>query len=632
MTFLASRQEKPKHSFADSSSRPSENKKRRKSTKAADTEAEISRYFMSTKPTCLDVTTSHGQRDQQDNRPSRDHESPQVFVDLPDRPFLGFGSCGPNTSISPAKVPINAGSRNLSGRSPSLSTSYFTWSQSGGPSYASPPPERRHFVEPLRSSRLSNRKRTSPDPHKGQHSTPPVSPPPAPTTFSRTQSAAPRPSSKHKNANEAGCQTSESRLATAERLRPEDMVQDQGNTGAIELDAVKVPQSIEDLVLESTHPAEAAMHDGPESALPPRDQALCQPSEHEPRCEPRAPDMCPLSAQMPIISPDQDSLDGILEALLRECNTIVAGSDPASCARSSHSNIHVSKEARIPDRTKEQVSLPARAFVNSAYAPEAPSSDPSSSRQPYSASLQEPFMHDGSRSTHTLSRESLNSFDRSSLRYTQGYPHVPTQSQVGSGNAWNGYVNLYERQQEQRDLTPGSGEHISSYIAVPDNLSDPSRETDHTTAPDRYVQDLHAEDVGDNPDDYWPYMYGTLQDGNKHGNYQEIRHGERDDGYRTSLFDEFHDICNDGNMAENVVHDYQQREGNAHHEQSFAQGADQHESEPQLFATSIPDTDSSRRPRHVFSRNYGLERCTVGGQVHDVDPALSGFWTPHKLY
>ena len=630
MTFLASRQEKPKHSFEESSSRPSDNKKRRKSTKAADTEAEISRYFMSTKPTCLDVATSHGQRDQQDKRRSRDHESPQAFVDLPDRPFLGFGSCGPNTSISPAKIPINAGSRNLSGRSPSRSTSYLTWSQSGGPSCASPP-ERRHFVEPLISSRLTNRKRTSPAPHKEQHSTPPVSPPPAPTTFSRSQGAAPRPSSKHENANEAGCQTSESRLATAERLRPRETVKDHGNTGAIELDAAKVPQSIEDLVPESTHPAEAAMHDGPESALPPRDQALCQPSEHGPRCEPRAPDKCPLSAQMPILSPDQDPLDGILEALLRECSTIVAGSDPASCARSSHSNIHLSKEARIAGRTKEHVFLPARVFANSAYAPEASSSGPSSSRHPYSASLQEPFTHDGSRSTHTLSRESLDSSDRSSLGYTQGYPLVPTQSQVGSGNAWNGYENLYERQQEQGDLTPGSGEHLSSYIAVPDNLSDPSRETDHTTAPDRYVQDLHTVEVGDNPDDYRPYMYGTLGDGNENGNYQEIRHGERDDCYGTPLFDDFHEIYNDGNMAENDVHDYHQREENAHHEQSFAKGADQDESEPQLFATSIPDTYSSRRPRHVSSRNYGLERC-VDGQVHDVDPALSGFWTPHKLY
>ncbi len=624
MTFLASRQEKPKHSFEDSSSRPSDNKKRRKSTKTADTEAEISRYFMSTKPTCLDVITSYGQRYQQDKRRPRDHQSPQAFVDLPDRPFLGFGSCGPNTSISPAKISINTGSRNLSGQSPNRSTSYLTCSQNGGPSYASPPPEKRHYVEPLTSSRLSNRKRTSSAPHKGQHSIPPVSPPPAPTTFSRTQSAASRPSSKHETANEAGYQTSESRLATAERLRPGEMVQDHGNTGAIELDAAKVPQS--------THPAEAAMHDGPESALPPRDQALCQPSGHEPRCEPRAPDTCPSSAQMPIILPDQDPLDGILEALLRECNTIVAGSDPASRARSSQSNIHVSKEARIPDRTKEHVFLPARAFVNSAYAPEAPSSGSSPSRQPYSASLQEPFMHDASRSAHTLSRESLNSFDRSSLGYTQGYPLVPTQSQVSSGNAWNGYENLYERQQEQGDLRPGSGEHLSSYIAVPDNLSDPSQETDHTTAPDRYVQDLHTVEVGDYPDDYRPYMYGTLQDGNENGKYQEIRHGERDDGYGTSLFDEFHDICNDGNMAENDVHDYQQREEIAHHEQSFAQGADQYETEPQLFATSIPDTYSSRRPRHVFSRNYGLERFIVGGQVHDVDPALSGFWTPHKLY
>lgn len=632
MTFLASRREKPKDSFKDSSKRPLDKKQRRKSTKAADTEAEISRYFISAKPTSLNVSSSHGQPYQQDRRRSRDHEPPQAYVDLPDRPFLGFGSCGPNTSISPAippaKIPNNTNSRSLrrgDSRSPTRSTSYLTWSQSGDPSYATPPPQRRHHhVEPLTSSRLSNQKRKSPASRKDQHSIRPISPRRVPTSSSRTQSAASRPSSKHENANEAPGHNIESRLATGERFRSGEKIQTHGNTGTIELDTAKIPQDTEDLVLDNTHTAEAATHDGSKLALPPRNQAACQPSGHEPRCEPRAPNVCPLSAQMPIISPHQDPLDDVLEALLRDCNTNVALSSPASHARSNHSNIHVSEEARILDRTKEHILVPAGALVNCAYVPQAPASGSNSFRQPPSTSFQETSAHDGS-------------FNRSGLRYTQCYPPVPTQILVDSRNAWNGYDNLYERQREQADLTSCSREHLSSYTAVPDDLSGQSQETDYAAAPDGYV----SMDIGDEIDDYRPYVYKTLQEGDENGEYPGIGHGERNDqfvdhgasyGPGTSLFDDSQEAYINGIMVENDVNDYQQGEENAHHEQPFAQGADQHELKHQLFTTDIPDTYSSWWPRHVFSRSYGLERCAADARVHDVDSALSGFWTPHKLY
>ena len=645
MIFLRSCREKPKDSFEDSSNRPSEKKTRRKSTKAADTEAEISRYFMSAKPTSLDVMKPHGQRHQQDRGRSRDHESPQAFVDLPDRPFLGFGSCGPNTSISPAKIPVNTDSRSLHREdswSPTRSTSYLTWSQSVRPSFGSPLLNRPYHVEPLTSSKLSNRKRKSPAPHKGQYSLPSLSPPCVPTTSSKTQDAASIPFSAHENANEGPSRNSESRSATGERLRLREKSQNHGDTGIIKLDAAKIPHEIEDSIADSTHPAETATHDGPESALLSRDEATCQSSRHEPQREPQrepqAYGVRPFSAQMPIISPHKDPLDDVLEALLTDCNTNVAGSDLASRATSGHRNLYVREEEGIPDRIQGYSRMPARAFVNSVYAPEASASAPKFSGKPRSASLQQDFPHDSSISTHTLSKGDLSFSNRPSLGYAPGYR--PIESEVDSRSAWNGYGNLYERQQEQADPRPEtSRENRPPYIALRENLSGSSRETDHTAARDEYAQKLHFVELGDGFDDHRPYLYKTVQEGNDNEDYEEIRHGEWDIDHGTSydsgpsIFHESHEDSNHGIMAENNVSDYQRREINADHEQSAAQEADQDEVEPhQLFTTSIPDTYPSWPSHHIFSRDSGLERCAAVSQVHDVDAALSGFWTPHKLY
>ena len=624
MTFLTSRRERPKDSFEDTSNRPSDKKKQWKSTKALDTEAEFSRYFTSAKPASLGVTSPHGQRGQQNRRRTRDHESPQAYVDLPDRPFLGFGSCGPNTSISPAKIAINTGSRGLrSGdtRSSTRSTSYLTWSQSEGPSYASPLLDRRHHIESLASSKLSNRKRVSQGPHEGQRSMSPVSPPCGQRTFLGTQGAVSNPSSEHENPCKAPGQNSKSRLATGERLRSREKSQDHHDTRTIVLDAAKAPQNIEDSVHDKTYPAEASGHGGPEPVLPSRNQAACQFSGHEPRCEPQAHDTRPLSAQIPTISPHEDPLDDILEALLRDCNTKVVGPDLFPGATPIHRNSNDSEEARIPDRIKQRSRMPAHVHFNSNYSPENPASAFRSSRKPGSAGHQQASPHADPKSTHKLSRGSLNSPNRPNLGYNLSYPSVPTQNQVDSRNAWNGYDNLYERQHEQEDFRPEtSREHIQPYTAVQDDLSSPSRETGHSAGPSEYAPGLHPVEVGDDHEDE---------------NCQEIRHygwGHQHIDHETfydsgaSIPHESHEGFDCGIMAQNHVNDYKERE------QSITQGADQHENEQQLFTANMSDAFPSWRSHRLSGSNYGLERCAVNGQVQDVDPILSGFWTPHKLY
>ena len=644
MTFLTSRRERPRDLVEDSSNRPSDKKRRRKSTKSADTEAEISRYFMSAKPTNLGVTTSHGERYQQDMRRSRDHESPQPFANFADRPFLGFGSCGPNTSIPPAKIPVNTDSRSPrrgDSQSPTPATSYPTRSQSGQPSCASSLPERRHEFEPLISSKLSNCNRTSPAPRKGQKSIPPVSPPCVQIISSRTEGTSPRPFSKHETANEAPSQDRESGLAIDKRPTSRDKNENHRDNGTTELEAAKISQDIKNSILDNTHPVIAATHDGPESAPPHQYQAVCQSSGYEPRCEPQAHDVRRPPAQTPIIVSHKDPLDDILDRLLRDSHTSAAGSDPVSRAISRDFNVPVSEEARLPNTTQVHSPVHPRAFVDSLYSPEAPSSTSNFSRKPRSAILRRASAHDKSSSTHTLSRGSLQSSNRLALGCTQPYPPIATQSQVGSSSAWNGYADLCERQEEQADLAPEtSREHKPFY---PGDLSDPSRESDHAAAPDKYARVLHSMKLGDEFNGHRPYLYRMLQEGagNINGNYQEIRPGEWNDDFGdheasynpgAPFSNEAQEDCDIGNVAEDYVDDYQQREINADHEHSFKQEADQNETKYQLFTTNMPDTCSSWWPHHNFSRKYVLERCAVDAQDHEFDPALSGFWAPHKLY
>lgn len=644
MTFLTSRREKPENSLRDSSKRPSEKTRRQKTANAADTEAEMSRYFMSAKPASPNVKNSRNQRYEQDRRESRDRQSPQVFVDLPERPFLGFGSCGPNTSISPAKTLANTNSGSLrrgDPRSPTRSTSYFTWSQSEGPSYASPPPNRRDYVEPLKSSRLSNRKRTSPAHPKVQHSIKLVSPSCIQTKSPGTQGATSKFSSKYGNANEAPGEERESRSATDERLKSMKKSQTYDDTGIIELDSAKTALVIEESGPDNTHPADAATYNDPGSAPLPRTQAACQSSGHEPRREPRAHDFCRLSAHIPTISQHKDPLDDILEALLKDCNFNVAGSGSASRAISSHGNVHVGKEAIIPDRIKQHARIPTHDFIDNVHDAEAQISTSNTSKKPRSASFQEASALEGPRSTHTPSTGSLVHPNRPNLGYFQGYQNLPTQSQVDSRNAWNDYDNIYQRQQEQANLTPDSGEHIPFYSAVRDDLSGPSRVTTPAIAPDEQAQSFHPVELGDDFDYYRPYSCKTLREWDENGNHQESTYGkchdQSIDNWTTqlsdaSLFDESRKGCDHGNMAESNVDDYQEREINADHEQSIAQGADQHEVGHQLFTTNIPGTGFTLRPRNTFNRNYVLKKCHTNDHVHDVEPALSGFWTPHKLY
>lgn len=138
MTFHRSRRERP-----DANKQPAlEQKKRQKKDRTADTEAEISRYFMSKVPRPgQDLVREEDDDPLSPHRTVRKHghgfrrssNSSLPPVELPDRPFLGFGSSGLSLTspTKPAKssLPRLATPHSSPKFPPSIgATSYITWS------------------------------------------------------------------------------------------------------------------------------------------------------------------------------------------------------------------------------------------------------------------------------------------------------------------------------------------------------------------------------------------------------------------------------------------------------------------------------------------------------------------------
>ena len=109
---------------------------KRNKDKTLHVDAEISRYFQARNSATLE-TKSHealAQISRSTSIPNPRSVLPES-VELPGRPFLGFGSCGPNSS-SPVRIQRANASGNMYPpaqphlRSPIRSTSYYTWTPS----------------------------------------------------------------------------------------------------------------------------------------------------------------------------------------------------------------------------------------------------------------------------------------------------------------------------------------------------------------------------------------------------------------------------------------------------------------------------------------------------------------------
>ena len=143
MNFLKSRKDQSNAISQQAGSRT----KRHKKDKTADTEAEISRYFTLRAPrTHIEPESGHTENLPDAVSPTEDsrHDARHVIrprlppVELPDRPFLGFGSSGLSLT-SPTKPnrchdsPPQGFQQSSERRASVLSTSYYTWSPSTNP-------------------------------------------------------------------------------------------------------------------------------------------------------------------------------------------------------------------------------------------------------------------------------------------------------------------------------------------------------------------------------------------------------------------------------------------------------------------------------------------------------------------
>ncbi len=148
MTFLNPRKDK-----LEGPVETTDMKKRRKRDKTADNEAEISRYFASTRARDANATTAQkgrakslepaGPPEKYSKRSDAERyayldRSSVPPVELPERPFLGFGSAG-GSLVSPVRseLPVSSPRRAhpiQRGFSPGRSTSRFSWSKTRSPS------------------------------------------------------------------------------------------------------------------------------------------------------------------------------------------------------------------------------------------------------------------------------------------------------------------------------------------------------------------------------------------------------------------------------------------------------------------------------------------------------------------
>ncbi|KAL8753786.1 MAG: hypothetical protein Q9184_005320 [Pyrenodesmia sp. 2 TL-2023] len=139
------------HKKAPKDNPPPGKPSRRNRDKAADADAEISRFFATSNSRTHKPEDTRSQKKESEDRQGiapekmqRQDRSSIPPVDLPERPFLGFGGVGPGHVLS------NAHENDLNKRAPlcqtpsSGSTTYFTWSQTNVSRRSSP----RHASQP----------------------------------------------------------------------------------------------------------------------------------------------------------------------------------------------------------------------------------------------------------------------------------------------------------------------------------------------------------------------------------------------------------------------------------------------------------------------------------------------------
>lgn len=617
MAFLNSRRTMP-----EDLARSMEKNKRRKS-KAADTEAEISRYFTSAKALEQATAGQQGykmQRELYGRSPS--HNSLPSCVDIPDAPFLGFGSCGAKTA-SPVKRLGSPALRDLERkniRPPTRSTSYLTWPRSGTRYHVSPRPKERK-ARPVGLSGLSNRNANSPV--SGG-----IKPTnlPNPSSLDQTTSAGqcdnttfPTPQTKaHSGYRHSGepspqqdnldehvsqtneCQQAEKAMADAKGTPPTGVASREG-LGALDR-GNNFPRP------HTSYPSDLTP-----SSL--KAASVSKGCEESPKVAP-TPQSPELGAQ-DNISPLDATLDALLQSFRSNILTprLLTAVDQAD--RSARNPVHNSgHQLHIDSALEERSPL--------SFAPNNLAKDKSRLQRPARSSP----------------RQNLGSQRRPNSRNVLDLPCSSEQSRGDSRTAWNGYETVYEQQQRYRDPHLLDGRHHETNANVlggngfdsvgedRDELADVFQEPSHSPIRMGHLFDDIAigprESSFDLPNaDAYPGEVIYNNDGPLYDD-EEMLFAEDENSYLDQSFDQ-------SNRTQSRGHWFCEEPG-----REPEPTGDRPQYYHQSFTRNVAETCPPWRPDAscpVGNSGYRWTRIIPNTlqSVQDTVPPR-GFWTPHKLY
>lgn len=639
--FLNSHRARPEDSSNPLHTKPSDKKKKRRTSKAADIEAEISRYFTSAKVAPRSVPDPYPQErlcQQQAQRQPQVSLTPATFIDLPDKPFLGFGSSGA-VSISPVRrVNYRAliDHESLFTRSQSRSTSYFTWSLSGVRSQASPQRRDKSFV-PLASSQCSNR-RTPPVSSRGGRPYPLKSP-----LVGRHLSGS------HRDA--ATGTTPPKKLSTKDPTSSSPLPKD-GRRGesVCSLDRIRVIQA-------ETKSRPARVEPGPEegraSSPSPRQREIrlhqrspcgaIQPPV-TPHCQQEAHagpphDFPNVSVRESKKSPIFDPLEAVLAELLQESKEL----NPIEGLSSRYENQRPHDLGPEQKRTSNSGSgLPPN--ETSAHNKPRPQTDrvydpglqleqnalkvDSTDSHPWRYHDVMVDSHRGQNSERKTSRHSVRSLTRpSTMEYVAGPLPNPGSDRVNSRSASNGYASLYERQQSRDDGVSFEGweRGTESLLGERGVHGQPDDSAMHPA--------YHNQGAGNPPigmeDHFNDYIPG-YQEGSEPYHHSLEPMLADDYAYQSNDYSTW--VNGDQPFLNETDNELECADLMYSHYDGLQQQNDDTMIEPD--GSGVTNGAFSYNPWHPvsnFAPLRGVEASSIALN-HVDDPRLSHFWTPHKLY
>ncbi|KAK0515703.1 hypothetical protein JMJ35_001737 [Cladonia borealis] len=638
--FLNSHRARPEDNSNPLHTKPSDKKKKRKSTKAADVEAEISRYFTSAKVPRKSVPDPHPEErlcQQHAQRRPQVSDSPATFIDLPDKPFLGFGSYGA-VSVTPVRR-VDCGAvidhKSLFTRSQSCSTSYFTWSPSGIRSQASPQ-YRDKSVVPLASLRCSHR-RTPPVSSKAESPQPPKAPSAdrhssgnyrdaatgttPPNRLSKNDPTSGSPSFEDGRRGESVCSLDRSRTT-------ETQAQTKSQPSRVELGPEEGRASGPSPRQSETRSQQRSPCGATQNPMTPR----CRQEAHAgpPHAFPNG--VIRESKKSPIFDP----LEAVLAELLKESKQL----SPVERLSSRYENQRphdVGPEQQRP--TNPGSGLPPnepsarvipRPHIDRLYDPSlqlehVPSTMDfvdSHPRRYHGVTVESQHGQNPERKT---SRHNVRSLTRpSTMEYVAGPLPNPGSDRVDSRSALNGYASLYERQQSREDDASFEGQGIDAESLL-----------EVHGQPDDYAMHLAYQNQGsDSPpigvEDHFNDNMPGFQEGL--GPYHHSHNPMLADAYANQSNDYSNWVDGDQPFLSEADNELESADIMYSHHDGLQQQNGDLMFEPD--GCGVTPGAGTHHPWHLvsnFAPPRGFEASSIA-QCQVDDPRLSHFWTPHKLY